>query len=49
MTYSLKPMSLSYNASDVFHDSRSKKDSKYDVGVSRKTNVLFVVTVPLFI
>ena len=49
MTYSLKPMLLFYNASDVFHDSRFKNDSKYDVGVSRKTNVLFVVSVPLFI
>ena len=42
-------MSLFSNVSDVFHDSRSKNYSKYDVGVSRKGNVLFVVTVPLFI
>ena len=42
-------MSLFYNSSDVFHDSRSKNDSKYDVSVSRKANDLFVVTVPLFI
>ena len=42
-------MSLFYNASDVFHDSRSKNCSKDDVCVSRKANVLFVVTVPLFI
>ena len=41
-------MSLYSNAGDVFRDSRSKNYSQYDVGVSRKATVLFVVTVPLF-
>ena len=34
-------MSLFSNASDVCGDSRPKTVSKYDVGVSRKANILF--------